>query len=384
MSHNLPTFVANFRKMASNVIPNAELELSREGIRHNYNYYSSLLKPTTKMLVLVKANSYGMGATEFTNEIVKCGVDYLAVAFPQEGVDLRLNGVHLPIMVLTAGYECFDEIIRFGLEPGIPNIETLERFAQSFKASGNPTYPIHIKLDTGMHRLGFMEKELPDLLTFLKDHPNIYVKSIYSHLATATDPQYDDFTMAQFKLFEKMYSEIMSVLSYRPMLHILNSAGIERFPQYQYDMVRLGVGIYGISGVDQDKLKPVAFFRCPIVQIKTLTDSDGPVGYSRKGILPSGTHKIATIPVGYADGINRHFGCGSASFELHGKMVPTVGNICMDMTMLDITGIDAKVGDAVTIFGEHPTAAELAAKLDTIPYEIFSSISRRIPRCFID
>jgi alanine racemase len=370
--------------MALRSIPNAELELSRKAIRHNYLYYRSLLKPSTKMLVLVKANSYGMGAHEFTNEIVKCGVDYLAVAFPSEGVELRINGVRLPIMVLTAGYECFDEIIRFGLEPGIPNIETLQCFADSFAESGNPTYPIHIKLDTGMHRLGFMEKELPALIKFLKEHPNIYVKSIYSHLATATDPQYDNYTFAQFRLFEKMYNEIMATLPYRPMLHILNSAGIERFPEYQYDMVRLGVGIYGISGVDQGKLMPVAYFRCPIVQIKDLSSEDGPVGYSRKGILSPGDHKIATIPLGYADGINRHFGCGNVSFELNGKMAPTVGNICMDMTMLDITGIDAKVGDCVTIFGDKPTAAELAGKLDTIPYEIFSSISRRIPRCFID
>lgn len=370
--------------MALHTIPNAEIELSRRGIRNNYNYYRSLLKPSTKMLVLVKANSYGLGALDFSREIVKAGVDYLAVAFPQEGVYLRENGVRLPILVLTAGTECFDDIIMFGLEPGIPNIETLECFEESFEKSGNSSYPVHIKLDTGMHRLGFMENEIPALLHYLKAHPNIYVKSIYSHLACDADPEFDGCTMRQFDLFEKMYRQIMSVLPYRPMLHVLNSAGIERFPQYQYDMVRLGVGIYGISTTAQDKLSTVAYFRCPILQIKTLTPEDGPIGYSRHGILTPGAHRIATIPVGYADGINRHFGCGNASFELNGKMAPTIGNICMDMTMLDITGIDAKVGDVVTIFGDRPTAYELAEKLDTIPYEIFSSISRRIPRNFID
>ncbi|MCI2082428.1 MAG: alanine racemase [Bacteroidales bacterium] len=370
--------------MALNTIQNARIELSRKGIRNNYEYYHSFLNPSTKILILVKADSYGIGALEFTREIVKCGIDYLAVAFPDEGIRLRKNGIHLPIMVLTAGDGCFDEIIRFGLEPGIPNIESMQCFEKAMERMGNVSYPVHIKLDTGMHRLGFMENELPPLIGFLEKHPEIHVKSIYSHLSADADPECDGYTMQQFALFERMSGKIMRVLPYKPMLHILNSAGIERFPQFQYDMVRLGIGIYGISDVAQDKLSTVTYLRCPIIQIKTLTGEDGPVGYDRKGILPPGIHKTATIPLGYADGINRHFGCGKACFELNGKLVPTIGNICMDMTMLDITGMEAKVGDTVTIFGNRPTVSELADILGTIPYEIFTSLSRRLPRNIID
>ena len=231
-----------------------------------------------------------------------------------------------------------------------------------------------------MHRLGFMTSEIPELTEFLRVCKFVRVKSIFSHLAAAEDPDSDDFTLGQIQMFEANAGKIVDEIGYRPMLHILNSAGIERFPQFQHDMVRLGIGIYGISALPGVKLSPVASLKCKILQIKHLKPGDGTIGYGRHGIIaPEGT-TIATIPVGYADGIDRHLGCGRASFSLNGHRVPTIGNICMDMCMLDITGVDAKVGDTVTIFGDDPTVSELAEILGTIPYEIMTSIPRRIDR----
>ncbi|MDD2595297.1 MAG: alanine racemase [Bacteroidales bacterium] len=366
------------------IIPHAQLELSQSGMLNNYRYFRSKLNNQTKLLVLVKANSYGHGAVEFAHSLEKAGADYLGVAFPIEGIELKKGGIKLPILVLTSGVESYPEIIEYGLEPGMPNIESLIRLRDELRKVGKTSYPVHIKLDTGMHRLGFMEHELPALKTFLQESPEIFVKSIYSHLAASDDPQHDDFTLGQIALYEKMSSDLMTILREKPIRHILNSAGIERFTQYQYDMVRLGIGIYGISAVNQSVMKPSAYFRCPILQIKELGPDDGTVGYGRHGKLGPGIKRIATICVGYADGINRHLGRGNASFEVNGQLAPTIGNICMDMCMLDITGIDAKVGDTVTIFGDKPTATDLAGILDTIPYEIFTSIPKRVKRVIVD
>lgn len=369
--------------MAQNT-PHAQLELSQSGMLNNYNYFRSKLKDSTKLLILVKANGYGHGAVDFARQMEKAGADYLGVAFPVEGIELKKNGINLPVLVLTAGMESYQDIIEWGLEPGMPNMESLERFRDEVRKAGKSAYPVHIKLDTGMHRLGFMEKDLPALLEFLKNTPEIKVQSIYSHLAASDEPQHDEFTLGQIALYERLSREIVEILPYKPIRHILNSAGIERFTQYQYDMVRLGIGIYGISAVDQNAMKPAAYLRCPILQIKELSAEDGTVGYGRHGKLGPGVKRTATICVGYADGINRHLGRGNASFEVNGKLAPTIGNICMDMCMLDVTGIDAKVGDTVTIFGDKPTASDLAKILDTIPYEIFTSIPKRVKRVLID
>lgn len=358
----------------------SRLELRLGACRDNYRYFRGLLEPTTKLLVLVKANAYGHGAVEFAAMMQKEGADYLAVAYPIEGMDLRRSGISLPILVLTAGTDYYNEIIDSRLEPGIPNIYSLRILCDILEKRGITGFPIHIKLDTGMHRLGFMTSELQELTDFLKDCKYVRVKSIYSHLAAAEDPESDDFTLGQIKMFEANAERIISEIGYRPMLHILNSAGIERFPAYQHDMVRLGIGIYGISALRDVKLSPVASLKCKVLQVKHLLPSDGTIGYGRHGqIAPEGTD-IATIPVGYADGIDRHLGCGKASFSLNGHRVPTIGNICMDMCMLDVTGTNAKPGDTVTIFGEDPTVSELADILGTIPYEIMTSIPRRIDR----
>lgn len=358
----------------------SRLELRLGACRDNYRYFRSLLEPSTRLLVLVKANAYGHGAVEFAAMMQKEGADYLAVAYPVEGIELRKSGISLPILVLTAGTDYFNEMIDYRLEPGIPNLHALKAFCEVLDSRGITGYPVHVKLDTGMHRLGFMTDEIQELTDFVKQCRSVRVKSLYSHLAAAEDPASDDFTLGQIRMFEDNASRIIGEIGYRPMLHILNSAGIERFPQFQHDMVRLGIGIYGISALPGVKLSPVASLKCKILQIKHLRPEDGTIGYGRHGMIaPEGT-TIATIPVGYADGIDRHLGCGRASFSLNGHRVPTIGNICMDMCMLDITGIDAQVGDTVTVFGEDPTASELADILGTIPYEILTSIPRRIDR----
>lgn len=358
----------------------SRLELRLGACRDNYRYFRSLLEPSTRLLVLVKANAYGHGAVEFAAMMQKEGADYLAVAYPVEGIELRKSGISLPILVLTAGTDYFNEMIDYRLEPGIPNLHALKAFCEVLDSRGITGYPVHVKLDTGMHRLGFMTDEIQALTDFVKQCRSVRVKSLYSHLAAAEDPDSDDFTLGQIRMFEDNASRIIGEIGYRPMLHILNSAGIERFPQFQHDMVRLGIGIYGISALPGVKLSPVASLKCKILQIKHLRPEDGTIGYGRHGMIaPEGT-TIATIPVGYADGIDRHLGCGRASFSLNGHRVPTIGNICMDMCMLDITGVDAQVGDTVTVFGEDPTASELADILGTIPYEILTSIPRRIDR----
>ncbi|MCR4570493.1 MAG: alanine racemase [Bacteroidales bacterium] len=359
----------------------SRLELNLRATLENYKYFRSLLEPQTKLLVLVKANAYGHGAVEFGAMMQRAGADYLAVAYPVEGLELRRNGISLPIIVLTAGTDFYPEIIETRLEPSIPNLYSLRAFVEQLRELDLKDYPIHIKLDTGMHRLGFMTGELPELIDYLKNTPKVKVKSVFSHLCVAEDPDQDAFTLGQIELFQKNAQALSDGIGYMPMRHILNSAGIERFPQYQMDMVRLGIGIYGVSAVPGKKLTPVASLKCKVLQVKQLGPGDT-VGYGRWGRAKEGT-VIATIPVGYADGIDRHLGRGAASFSLNGQRVPTIGNICMDMCMLDVTGVPAAVGDTVTVFGEDPTVEELASILGTIPYEILSSVPRRIERMVI-
>lgn len=361
----------------------SRLEINLKGCLDNYKYFRSKLESSTKLLVLVKANAYGHGAVEFASLMEEAGADYLAVAYPVEGVELREAGIKAPIMVLTAGTDFINEIIDNDLEPGVPNLYSLKALCEVLEERGMSGYPVHIKLDSGMHRLGFMTEELDELMDYLSDCPYVKVKSIYSHLAAADEPESDDFTMGQIGLFKQNADLLSDRLGYKPMYHVLNSAGIERFPQYQFDMVRLGIGIYGVSAIPGNHLSTVASFKCKIIQVKTLKPGDGTIGYGRHGkIAPEGT-VIATIPVGYADGLDRHLSRGKGYFTLNGHRVPTIGNICMDMTMLDVTGLDVEVGDTVTIFGEDPTVSDLAEILDTIPYEILTSVPRRIERIII-
>ena len=361
----------------------SRLEINLKGCLENYKYFRSRLKASTKLLVLVKANAYGHGAVEFASLMEEAGADYLAVAYPVEGMELRDAGIKSPVMVLTAGTDSFDEIIDHNLEPGIPNLCALKALCEVLQKRGVTDFPVHIKLDSGMHRLGFMTEEMNELMEFIKDCRWIKVKSIYSHLAAADDSSNDEYTLAQIDLFTRNADRLTEVLGYKPLYHILNSAGIERFPQYQFDMVRLGIGIYGVSAIPGVKLSPVASFKCKVLQVKTLKPGDGTIGYGRHGqIAPDGT-VVATIPVGYADGLDRHLSRGRGYFSVNGHRVPTIGNICMDMTMLDVTGVNVNVGDTVTIFGEEPTVTELAEVLETIPYEILTSVPRRIERIVV-
>lgn len=362
----------------------SRLEINISGCLDNYKYFRSKIHKTTKLLVLVKANAYGHGAVEFATLMERAGADYLAVAYPVEGIELRHAGIKSPIMVLTAGTDFFNEIIDNNLEPCVPNLSSLKVLCDILKEREKSDYPIHIKLDTGMHRLGFMTDEIPELVAFLSTCGEVKVKSIYSHLAAADDPGNDDFTIGQASLFQQNADTLTEVLGYKPLYHLLNSAGIERFPQFQYDMVRLGIGIYGVSAIPGNRLSPVASFKCKVLQVKSLQPGDGTIGYGRHGrIAPEGT-VIATIPVGYADGIDRHLSCGKGYFTVNGHRVPTIGNICMDMCMLDVTGVDVKVGDTITIFGEDPSISDLAEILGTIPYEILTSVPRRIQRVVVD
>ena len=361
----------------------SRLELSLPAAQANYRYFRSLLEPATRLLVLVKANAYGHGAVEFASMMQQAGAGYLAVALPVEGIELRKAGISMPILVLTSGTDFFEEMVDYRLEPSIPNLSTLKQLVDVLQKRGISDFPIHIKLDTGMHRLGFMTDELPQLFSFLPGCSQVRVVSCFSHLAAAEDPGADDFTLGQIRLFEQNATALGEALGYRPMWHILNSAGIERFPQYQWDMVRLGIGIYGISALPDVHLEPVASLKVKVLQVKQLQQSDGSIGYGRRGSIAAGGTTIATIPCGYADGLDRHLGRGNASFEINGHRAPTIGNICMDMCMLDVTGIPCKVGDTVTIFGADPTVTELADRLGTIPYEILTSVPRRIERIIV-
>lgn len=361
----------------------SRLELDRGHCRTNYRYFRDRLDPSTRLMVLVKANAYGHGGSEFAALMEEAGADFLAVAHPAEGIELRQSGIRLPILVLTTGTDSFPDIIRHRLEPGIPNLAALQALCRVLEAQGITGYPIHIKLDTGMHRLGFMAEEVDPLADRLTASPAVRIASVYSHLAAADDPAEDAFTRSQADRFRRAADRLSDRLGYRPLRHLLNSAGIERFPEYQFDMVRLGIGIYGISALPGIRLAPVASLKCKILQVKELTRAEETIGYGRHGHAAETGTTIATIPAGYADGIDRRLGRGNAAFSVNGHRVPTIGNICMDMCMLDVTGVDVRVGDTATIFGEDPTVTELADILGTIPYEIMTSVSPRIRRVIV-
>ncbi|MEA5005142.1 MAG: alanine racemase [Rikenellaceae bacterium] len=356
----------------------SQLTINKDNFKHNYTFFRSKLSPSTKLLILVKANAYGHGDIECSKLLEEFGADYLGVATPEEGKRLKIAGIKLPIIILTPGNNNFEEIITHALEPSIVDFDGAYSFLKSLTESGKKRYPVHIKFDTGMHRVGFVKNEIKELTQFLNSNSSIEVKSVFSHLAAADEPSHDDFTRSQIELYSDMYEELALSIGYRPIRHILNSSGTERFTHAQMDMVRVGVGIYGTSYVDESKLKPVGYLQAPIIHIREI--SEGTVGYGRHGKLEGRTKMIATIPLGYADGINRHLGRGAASFSLNGTRVSTIGNICMDALMLDITGVDAKVGDIVTVFGENPTATELAHILKTISYEVFTSVAARVKR----
>jgi alanine racemase len=358
------------------------LEINLNSISHNLSFYKSKLKPTTKMMVMVKAFGYGSGGFEIAKLLEHHKVDYLGVAFADEGIALKNAGIMLPIMVLNPETTSFSAIIQYKLEPEIYSLKGLNAFLKIAENRKLKHFPIHIKLDTGMHRLGFEEENLDELIATLKGNKFVTVKSILSHMATSDDLEHQDFANSQIDLFEKLSSKLMAELQIKPIRHILNTSGITNFPQAQYDMVRLGIGLYGVSNdVEEQKyLENVGTLKSIISQIRLIQAGES-VGYGRRFIADKPT-KIATIPIGYADGISRHWGNGVGFVTINNQKATIVGSVCMDMLMVDITEINCKEGDSVIIFGESPTVTFMANQLQTIPYEILTSISQRVKRVF--
>jgi alanine racemase len=361
------------------------LEINLNNLVKNMNYYRSKLNRDTKLMVMVKAFAYGSGTFEVSNVLKFHHADYLTVAYADEGIELRRKGIDLPIMVMTPEINTFESIIKNNLEPDIysfRSLSLLEDAIEKLELPQETKIGIHIKLDTGMHRLGFLPDDIDELLSRLKKNKNIVVKSVFSHLAGADSQDFNDFTMKQINVYEEMSSKIVSAFQYKILRHILNSAGISRFTDYQYDMVRLGIGVYGVAPCEEDKgkLKNVISLKTTIVQIKEYEVGET-VGYSRRGVIERKS-RIGVVPIGYADGLNRRLGNGAACFYVNGKAAPIIGNICMDMCMIDLTGIDCMEDDTAILFNEDYPIERIADACGTIPYEILTSISHRVKRIY--
>lgn len=376
-----------FEKISSRLQQKAHetvFEISLDALAHNLNVYRSYLETNTRLMVMVKAFSYGSGTSEIANLLQFHQVDYLGVAFSDEGVTLRKAGIHCPVMVMNPGESGFEDIILHGLEPEIYSLRHLKKFIKALEKFNKKHFPIHLKLETGMHRLGFEKRDLNELIRLIKDNHRLTVNSVFSHLSASDEPEHDTFTREQIKKFKTMSRQIKEALNYPVLSHILNTAGILRFPEARFNMVRLGLGLYGVdlTGTIQSRLKPVGTLKTTISQIKKVKKGTT-VGYGRKG-KATRNMTIAVTGIGYADGFDRWLGNGKGYVMIRGKKAPTVGNVCMDMTMVDITGIPAKEGDEVIVFGQKPAINELAKLLHTIPYEILTNISQRVKRVYLN
>ena len=361
------------------------LEINLQNFIRNLYLYSRYLRPGVRTMVMVKAAAYGSGGSEIARLLEFQGIHYLAVAYTDEGIELRQEGIRMPIMVLNPEASSFDAMHRYQLEPEIYSLGLLQEYLHfSQIKKEDAIFPLHIKLDTGMHRLGFVLKDLPNLISLLKTNPQLQVKSIFTHLAASEAPEHDAFTLEQLHLYGKMYAEITAHLDYKPLRHALNTSGVHRFPDYQMDMVRFGIGLYGLDNyvAFKETLFPVLSLKATISQIHSIEAGES-VGYGRhwRAERPS---SIGTISIGYADGLRRMAGNGKFAVCLHGKRASIVGSIAMDMCMIDLTDIsEAREGDEVEIFGEHIGVTELAKVYDTIPLEIFTTISERVKRVYI-
>ncbi len=363
------------------------LEVNLSAIAHNLKEYHKLLQPNVKMMAMVKASSYGSGGYEIAKTLQYNRVDYLGVAYADEGVDLRKAGITLPIMVMNPEDRSFEAMINFRLEPEIYSLQLLKKFAHAFEAfkktAEHKTFPIHIDLETGMNRLGFAANDIPELLQILKEHSHLKIQSIFSHLAASEDPKEDTFTKQQIARFNAASNTIIDAIDYKPLLHILNSAGIVRFPEAQYDMVRLGLGLYGIDStvIPQLKLQAVSKLKATVSQVKQIKKGET-VGYNRS-FKAKENMMVATVSIGYADGIDRRLSNGKGKVLIHGKFAPIVGKVCMDMTMLDVSHIpETQEGDEAIIFNETLTIQQVAEWAGTIPYEMLTGISSRVQRVF--
>ena len=356
------------------------LEVNLSAMVDNVRYFRSLLKPNTLLTCMVKAFAYGAGSVEVSKALQTSGlVDYLAVAVADEGVELRKAGITLPIIIMDPEVAALDVILENNLQPNIYSMAVLEDIISAAESKGLEGISVHIKIDSGMHRLGFYMEDIPALITRLQGQKALRVASVFSHLAGSDEAQFDAFTHEQAQYFEDCASSLIASLPYQPLLHICNTAGIERFPEYHFDMCRLGIGLYGLS-FDNATLRNVCTLKTTILSIKTVP-AGGTIGYGRHTMLTE-TRQIAVIPIGYADGFDRRFSNYGGEVLVRGKRCPVVGNVCMDQAMVDVTDTDAQVGDFAIVFGDQLPLQELADKLGTIPYEVLTSISRRVQRLY--
>ena len=357
------------------------LDVNLQAIAENLNFYRSFMKPDTKITCMVKASAYGAGAIEIARTLQDRGVDYLAVAVADEGAELRRAGITTGIMVMNPELTAFGTLFEYDLEPEVYSFKLLDALVRAAEKQGIQGLPVHIKLDTGMHRLGFDPlRDVPVLIDRLKHQTALVPRSVFSHFVGSDSPDFDAFSAQQFKLFDEASRTLQAAFSHKILRHICNSAGIERFPERHLDMVRLGLGLYGIDPIDNRRLHNVTSLRSTILQIREVPQGDS-IGYSRRTVTTRDS-RIAAVPIGYADGLNRHLGNRKGYCLVNGQQAPYVGNICMDVCMVDVTGIDCKEGDTVEIFGDNLPVTVLSDLLDTIPYEVLTSVSNRVKRVY--
>ena len=363
--------------------PETVLEINLNALEHNYHYLRSRVQPNTRFLAVVKAYAYGSEAVGVAKKLEALGTDYLAVAYVKEGIALRKAGIKIPILVLHPQPINFKELITHCLEPSIYSPKILHEFLEAAKQSNQKEYPAHLKFNTGLNRLGFWENDVNHIVKQLEGRNEIKITSIFSHLAASEDPKEQEFTRHQIKSFKIIAEQVDKKLGFQPFRHLLNTSGIINYPEAQFDMVRSGIGLYGYGNdkaIDSE-LVPVVTLKTIISQMHKIEPHES-VGYNRA--YTSDTYRItATLPLGHADGIGRHYGNGKAQVNVNGKMAPIIGNVCMDMIMIDVTGIECKEGDEVIVFGEKPNAEEFASCADTISYELITGISQRVKRVYI-
>jgi len=357
------------------------MEINLNALAHNLNYYRAKLLPNVKLMAMVKAFSYGSGAYEIANLLQFHRVDYLSVAYADEGIELRKSGITMPIMVMNPEEQSLGKMLEYHLEPEIYSFRVLDLLKKKIDGRAEPV-SVHIKLDTGMHRLGFEEKDMEALVSELKISPELRIASVFSHLASGDEIRFDEYTNMQIAAFKKMSQALQDAYAYPITRHILNTVGISRFPDAQFDMVRLGIGLYGVGAdeAEQRQLENVSTLKTVISQIKRLSVGDA-VGYGRAFIAPEAM-TIGIIPIGYADGLHRSFGKGQGRVLVNGQYAPIIGHLCMDMCMIDLSGIEAHENDEVIIFGEKLPIMEIVKTLKTIPYEVLTAIGRRVKRVY--
>ena len=359
------------------------LEVNLSAVVNNRNYYRSFMRPETKMVCMVKASAYGAGAVEIARTLQDHRVDYLAVAVADEGVELRRAGITANIMIMNPEMSSFRTLFEYGLEPEVYSFRLLDALIHAAEREGITNFPIHIKLDTGMHRLGFdasSPREIDALIQRLQSQNALIARSVFSHFVGSDSDDFDQFSLRQWQLFTAAADQLQAAFPHHILRHICNSAGIEHFPERHCDMVRLGLGLYGINARNNEMLSCISTLKTTILQIHDVPANET-VGYSRKGHLTRDS-RIAALPIGYADGLDRHLGCGHGYCLVNGQRAPYVGNICMDVCMIDVTDIDCREGDQAVIFGPDLSPAVLADAIGTIPYEILTSVSPRVKRVY--